>query len=63
MCVKYARIIKFFIVFVFSQGKGDMETFWLLGHEQMQSSLSLSPFDIDDILSAVAYEPEFLQMI
>jgi hypothetical protein len=29
----------------------------------MQSSLSLSPFDIDDILSAVAYEPEFLQMI
>lgn len=40
-----------------------METFWLLGHEQMQSSGGLSPFDIDDILSAVAYEPEFLQMI
>ncbi|KAL7027528.1 hypothetical protein ACKWTF_005475 [Chironomus riparius] len=45
------------------KGKGDMETFWLLGHENMQSLGSLSPLDIDDILSTAAYEPEFLQMI
>ena len=40
-----------------------METFWLLGHDQIQTSRNLTPFDIDDILSSVAYEPEFLQMI
>ena len=50
-------------LFIHKQGKGDMETFWLLGHEQMQSLGSLSPLDIDDILSTATYEPEFLQMI
>lgn len=39
-----------------------METFWLLGHEKLQSIENLSPHQVEDIFDT-AYEPEFLQII
>lgn len=44
------------------QGKGIMETFWLLGHEKLQKVNRLSPLDIENILESV-YEPEYLNII
>lgn len=39
-----------------------METFWLLGHDKLQSMNRLSPVQMEEIFESV-YEPEFLQII
>lgn len=39
-----------------------MDTFWLLGHENLQSFNNLSPMPMEDIFESV-FEPEFLQII
>lgn len=44
------------------QGKGSMETFWLLGHENHQSLNNLSELHCEEFLASVL-EPEFLQII
>jgi hypothetical protein len=50
---------KFFLLLF--QGKGKMDTFWLLGHESLDK---LTPSQAEEaFLSSVIYEPEFLQII
>lgn len=39
-----------------------METFWLLGHEKLQSNENLSPNQVEEVFESV-FEPEFLQII
>ncbi|KAG5683567.1 hypothetical protein PVAND_012840 [Polypedilum vanderplanki] len=45
------------------KGKGEMETFWLLGHEQLQGTQNLMPLQMDEIFQSNIFEPEFLQII
>ncbi|CAO1407946.1 unnamed protein product [Diamesa hyperborea] len=45
------------------KGKGSMETFWLLGHENHQSLNNLSELHCDEHFLASVLEPEFLQII
>lgn len=47
---------------LFIQGKGTMQTFWLLGHEKLQNITGISSSSIEDVFESV-YEPEFLQII
>lgn len=44
------------------QGKGVMETFWLIGHEKLKEE-NLLPLQFDEIYHSTICEPEFLQMI
>lgn len=55
---------KFLIIFYmcYKKGKGDMETFWLLGHEKLKAE-NLTPLDVDEIYQAMTSEPEFFQII
>lgn len=48
---------------MYKQGKGSMETFWLLGHEKHQSLNNLSELYCDEFFLASVLEPEFLQII
>lgn len=45
-----------------SQGKGKMDTFWLLGHDKLQDINALTVLNIEEVFESV-YEPEFLQII
>lgn len=46
------------------QGKGKMDTFWLLGHEKLRdiNTNALTVLNIEEVYESV-YEPEFLQII
>lgn len=46
---------------LFLQGKGTMQTYWLLGHEKLQNDI-LSSSQIEEVFESV-FEPEFLQII
>jgi hypothetical protein len=58
----FLQFVMFPLMYWLPQGKGEMETFWLLGHEKLKEE-NLLPLQVDEIYHLSTCEPEFLQMI